>query len=79
MYAIRSYYEFVTSGIEIGGNNNDNLVLKAFRKIAGHEPKEGWYIHLHKIIPMGAGLGGGSADAVITSYSIHYTKLYEIC
>ncbi len=59
----QSGVQFVTSGIEIGGNNNDNLVLKAFRKIAGHEPKEGWYIHLHKIIPMGAGLGGGSADA----------------
>ena len=59
-------FEFTSSGIEIGGSVENNLVVKAYRLIErdfGIPPVK---IHLHKIIPFGAGLGGGSSDAAFT-------------
>jgi 4-diphosphocytidyl-2-C-methyl-D-erythritol kinase len=61
-----SSLSFASSGIAIPGNSNDNLCLKAYeflQKEFGLPPVK---IHLHKIIPTGAGLGGGSADAAYT-------------
>lgn len=55
---------FDTSGLSIPGEEKDNLILKALkllRKDFNDLPNV--HIHLHKNIPMGAGLGGGSADA----------------
>lgn len=54
---------FTSSGIEIPGNADDNLCVKAYHLISKDYPMPGIRIHLHKIIPIGAGLGGGSADA----------------
>lgn len=54
---------FDTSGLSIPGDEKDNLILKALkliRKDFSDLPQA--HIHLHKNIPMGAGLGGGSAD-----------------
>lgn len=43
---------------------NDNLILKAARALQAYTgTQKGARIHLIKRIPMGAGLGGGSADA----------------
>ena len=55
--------DFQLSGVEIPGHSHDNLCLKALQVMRGqfHIPPLG--IHLHKAIPTGAGLGGGSADA----------------
>jgi 4-diphosphocytidyl-2-C-methyl-D-erythritol kinase len=55
---------FDVSGLPIPGEEKDNLILKALkllRKDFNDLPNV--HIHLHKNIPMGAGLGGGSADA----------------
>lgn len=51
------------SGLPVQGREADNLCVKAWHLVKGLYPQiSGVNIYLHKIIPMGAGLGGGSAD-----------------
>ncbi len=59
-------FSFQSSGIEINGNAEDNLVVKAYRLMKKKFNLPPVKIHLHKIIPHGAGLGGGSSDAAFT-------------
>jgi 4-diphosphocytidyl-2-C-methyl-D-erythritol kinase len=54
---------FETSGIPIPGNDNENLCLKAYGLLRKDFTLPNIKIHLHKNIPIGAGLGGGSSDA----------------
>ncbi len=51
------------SGIEVAGSPDDNLVMKAYRLLQREFSLPPVDIYLHKHIPSGAGLGGGSADA----------------
>jgi 4-diphosphocytidyl-2-C-methyl-D-erythritol kinase len=51
------------SGIAISGNTEDNLIYKAWKLINEHVTLPPIKVHLHKTLPMGAGLGGGSSDA----------------
>ncbi len=51
------------SGINIEGDTDNNLVVRAYRLLAADYTLPSVDIHLHKHIPTGAGLGGGSADA----------------
>lgn len=54
---------FQLSGLKINGDSKDNLCLKAYELLKKDFPGLPFLnIHLHKVIPMGAGLGGGSAD-----------------
>lgn len=55
--------QFTHSGLDIPDNGQDNLCLKAFRLLERDFHLPPVHIHLHKAIPIGAGLGGGSADA----------------
>jgi 4-diphosphocytidyl-2-C-methyl-D-erythritol kinase len=54
--------EFISSGISIPGAANDNLCMKAYHMMKQIYDLPPVKICLHKIIPMGAGLGGGSSD-----------------
>ncbi|NBC83877.1 MAG: 4-(cytidine 5'-diphospho)-2-C-methyl-D-erythritol kinase [Bacteroidetes bacterium] len=54
---------FNSSGIEIDAPSENNLCIQAYKLIRQKKDLPGLDIHLRKIIPIGAGLGGGSADA----------------
>jgi 4-diphosphocytidyl-2-C-methyl-D-erythritol kinase len=54
---------FESSGLVIPGRAEDNLCLAAYNLLKKDFDLPPVKIHLHKHIPIGSGLGGGSADA----------------
>jgi len=58
--------EFTSSGIEINGTLENNLVFKAYDLLKQDFDLPALKLHLHKVVPFGAGLGGGSSDAAFT-------------
>ena len=58
-------FEFAVTGLSI--STDDNLCIKAYNLLKKDFPDlSSVKMHLHKAIPLGAGLGGGSSDAAST-------------
>jgi 4-diphosphocytidyl-2-C-methyl-D-erythritol kinase len=58
---------FGKTGFFLDGDASDNLVIKAYKMLKKDFPRiPHVQMHLHKAVPAGAGLGGGSADAAFT-------------
>ncbi|MGL4629654.1 MAG: 4-(cytidine 5'-diphospho)-2-C-methyl-D-erythritol kinase [Leadbetterella sp.] len=79
---------YTYSGLKIDGDSSNNLVVKALDglRAEGYLENQNVHILLRKILPMGAGIGGGSADAAFVlrllnenfSLNIENPKLEEI-
>lgn len=59
-------FRLVTTGLQVAGSEADNLCVKAYRLLEKDFALPQVSIHLHKTIPSGAGLAGGSSDAAHT-------------
>lgn len=66
--------EFITTGLSIPGEGN--LCLDALNLMRANFPIPPVRIHLHKLIPMGGGLGGGSSNAA--SVLLLLNELFEL-
>lgn len=59
-------FSFTTSGLTINPTASGNLCVKAYQLLQQDYALPAVAMHLHKVIPMGAGLGGGSSDGAFT-------------
>ncbi len=64
-------FSFSCSGIPIPGDSEENLCIKAYQLLQTDLNLSPVKIHLHKVIPTGAGLGGGSSDAAFMLRSLN--------
>ncbi|MBP6358449.1 MAG: 4-(cytidine 5'-diphospho)-2-C-methyl-D-erythritol kinase [Sediminibacterium sp.] len=68
---------FTSSGLAINGDPSDNLCFKAYELLKKDYPTiPNIKMHLHKQIPMGAGLGGGSSDGAFTLVALN--QLFDL-
>ena len=75
-----SSIKYSSSGLEVAGNPEDNLVCKAYHLLKkDYASLPSVKIHLHKAIPMGAGLGGGSADGAFALQLLNLKFVIHQC
>lgn len=64
------------TGIKVDGSMENNLVFRAWRLLSDDYGIPPVHIYLHKVIPMGAGLGGGSSDGAFMLKLLN--RLFEL-
>ena len=64
-------FQFHQTGLTISGTLSENLCVRAYEILKKDHDLPPVYMHLRKEIPMGAGLGGGSADAAFVLKGIN--------
>jgi len=68
--------EFKSSGLRLFGPKEKNLCTRAYDLLSTKYHLPSVKIYLHKILPIGAGLGGGSSDA--TSTLLLLNKIFKL-
>ncbi|TAH43759.1 MAG: 4-(cytidine 5'-diphospho)-2-C-methyl-D-erythritol kinase [Bacteroidetes bacterium] len=58
--------DFRSTGLRLFGPKDKNLCLRAYQLLSEKFNIPSVKMHLHKVLPIGAGLGGGSSDAAST-------------
>lgn len=64
-------FKFTQTGLNVPGNGEHNLVVQAYNLLQEENDIPAVNIHLHKVVPIGAGLGGGSSDASYTLITLN--------
>lgn len=72
-----SQFSYSQSGIPISSNTENNLIVRAYRILQKTHKLPNVKMHLHKQIPFGAGLGGGSSDAAFMLTALN--DIFELC
>lgn len=73
----KNVVNLITTGISINCADEDNIIVKAVNAVRKAFPDlPGVDIYLHKNIPDGAGLGGGSSDASFTVMTLN--RVFEL-
>lgn len=67
---------FTSSGINIPSDGKPNLCERVYQLMHDEFGLFSVKIHLHKIVPIGAGLGGGSADAAFVATMLN--EMFEL-